>query len=402
MATVAVVGGGPAGAATALALCRAGHRVELLEARPGDERRWRGEALMPSGLEALARLGVMDPTPTLPLRPLASWAMLLDGQLFFDAAEPLGSAAPCSLVPQPPLLAALLEDAAATGRLGQPAAAMVQGLHHRQGRVAGVHLADGRSIDADLVIAADGRDSRLRRQAGLALVQERCPISLLWFELNHPCLAPLEHWLGGRFLTVLARCGSFALFRSARGPLQLGWVLRPGEMAREPVGGWPALWASGLPREPATALAALPRQALAAPASLSVRVGLAPVWHRPGLLLLGDAAHPMSPLRAQGSAMALRDGVEAARLLAPALATGRVGAIDAALPAVAAARLPEIRAVQALQRQEAARGALLGRQPLLRRWLLLNRSWSGPLAQRIWSHHQRRLRDGLRPLPAQP
>ena len=395
MATVAVVGGGPAGAATALALCRAGHRVELLEARPGDERRWRGEALMPSGLEALARLGVMDPTPTLPLRPLASWAMLLDGKLFFDAAEPLGSAAPCSLVPQPPLLAALLEDAAATGRLGQPAAAMVQGLHHRQGRVAGVHLADGRSIDADLVIAADGRDSRLRRQAGLALVQERCPISLLWFELNHPCLAPLEHWLGGRFLTVLARCGSFALFRSARGPLQLGWVLRPGEMAREPVGGWPALWASGLPREPATALAALPRQALAAPASLSVRVGLAPVWHRPGLLLLGDAAHPMSPLRAQGLNMALRDAVVAGGCLGPALATADAATLDAAAASVTAARLPELLAVQADQRREAARAELLRSQGWLRALLSALAPWAGPVIAHRWVREQDRLRHGL-------
>ena len=67
---------------------------------------------------------------------------------------------------------------------------------------------------------------------------------------------------------------------------------------------------------------------------LPVRVGLCPQWQRPGLLLLGDAAHPMSPLRAQGINMALRDALVAARQLGPALLDGEPGAIDVAAAAV--------------------------------------------------------------------
>jgi 2-polyprenyl-6-methoxyphenol hydroxylase-like FAD-dependent oxidoreductase len=130
-------------------------------------------------------------------------------------------------------------------------------------------------------------------------------------------------------------------------------------------------------------------------------------------LLLGDAAHPMSPLRAQGLNMALRDALVAAEQLLPVL-SGEGGAaeanpglheflqqLDQTLVAITEARLPEIRAVQALQRQELGRGELLRRQPWLRRLLAATASVSGPLLSRRWQAGQPTLRTGL-PLPEGP
>jgi 2-polyprenyl-6-methoxyphenol hydroxylase-like FAD-dependent oxidoreductase len=146
---------------------------------------------------------------------------------------------------------------------------------------------------------------------------------------------------------------------------------------------------------------------------LAVRSGLAPRWQRPGLLLLGDAAHPMSPLRAQGLNMALRDALVAAERLLPVLGTSgaaaeeppqrreRLQQLDQALVAIAEARLPEIRAMQALQRQELGRGELLRQQPWLRRLLAATASVSGPLLSRRWLAGQPTLRTGL-PLPEGP
>jgi 2-polyprenyl-6-methoxyphenol hydroxylase-like FAD-dependent oxidoreductase len=53
---VVIVGAGPAGAATALLLARGGVEVTLVEREPSFERVFRGEGLMPSGIDALVPL----------------------------------------------------------------------------------------------------------------------------------------------------------------------------------------------------------------------------------------------------------------------------------------------------------------------------------------------------------
>ncbi len=75
--------------------------------------------------------------------------------------------------------------------------------------------------------------------------------------------------------------------------------------------------------------------------------------------------------------------------------------LDQTLVAIAEARLVEIRAVQALQRQELGRGELLRRQAWLRRLLAATASVSGPLLSRRWQAGQPTLRTGL-PLPEGP
>jgi 2-polyprenyl-6-methoxyphenol hydroxylase-like FAD-dependent oxidoreductase len=145
---------------------------------------------------------------------------------------------------------------------------------------------------------------------------------------------------------------------------------------------------------------ALPDQAIEGPLRLRVRVGLARRWHRPGLLVIGDAAHPMSPLRAQGINMALRDALCTARHLLPRLAPGLRHSpdrfrLDQALAGICEARIGEIVAIQAAQDREARRAELLRRQGWLRQLLSLNAHWMGPLIGRHWTVEQRHLREGL-------
>ena len=100
------------------------------------------------------------------------------------------------------------------------------------------------------------------------------------------------------------------------------------------------------------------RDEIEGPTRLNVLVGRAPAWTAPGVLLLGDAAHSMSPVRAQGINLALRDAVVAANHLVPVLSVPRDCAgqdeLDAACRAVQAEREPEIVRAQKLQRREAA------------------------------------------------
>ena len=98
------------------------------------------------------------------------------------------------------------------------------------------------------------------------------------------------------------------------------------------------------------------------PTRLNVLVGRAPRWTAPGVLLLGDAAHPMSPVRAQGINLALRDAVVAANHLVPVLKDGEASALDAACCATQAEREPEI--LHAAPRADQAPGPPDGTLPM--------------------------------------
>jgi 2-polyprenyl-6-methoxyphenol hydroxylase-like FAD-dependent oxidoreductase len=87
---------------------------------------------------------------------------------------------------------------------------------------------------------------------------------------------------------------------------------------------------------------------------LNVVCGRLTEWTEPGLLLIGDAAHPMSPVGGQGLNIALRDALVAANHLCPVLcAGGDRAAIDAAARRVRDERWPEIVAVQEMQQRQA-------------------------------------------------
>ena len=398
---VVVVGAGPAGASLALLLARGGMAVTLVEAGTNLERQFRGEALMPSGLEALAAMGLLELIPGLPHRPLVEWRFVVNGQELFTATEPLGGdpSRPCTLVSQPALLEALLKRGSTYPSFAIERGQPVVDLLWQQERVAGVQLRDGSQLPADLVVGCDGRGSLVRQKAGLALQSSPSPIDLLWFQLASPAASPLA----GSFTTLVGPQGVFSAFESASGGVQLGWVMSKSqatpELSRE---GWIERMAALSPPQ----LAAWLRQwsgGLGSPSRLTVQVGLAERWCQPGLLLLGDAAHPMGPVRAQGINMALRDAWVAAIRLLPLLSSGCSGAaLDGVAVQIEAERRPEIISMQTLQAAEAARGEQLRQQGWLRGALAIAAPLVGPAIAAHWSHQQQTLRQGLAQLPGPP
>ena len=403
--SVVIVGAGPSGATLALLLTRAGIGVTLVESNPGQRRSFRGEALMPSGLAALEQMGLLPLLQELPHRPLVGWRFVVNGRELFSAAEPLGGDPhrPCTLVSQPAFLDAVVHQAQATNHL-ELAQTTAKQLIREAGRIAGVVLGDGRHLAADLVVACDGRSSRLRQDAGLTLSTGSSPIDVLWFELVEPCagtkpsLSPLQ----GAFTTVVGPEGVFSLFESATGGIQIGWVIdatepTPQHSPQE----WIARFASQCPPDLAHWLNQAGAQ-LQSPTRLSVQVGLGESWWKPGLLLLGDAAHPMSPVRAQGINMALRDAWIASQHLIPVLQTRDQVQQDSALATIEQERRSEIQTLQALQAQEAQRGELLRHNALLRCALAISAPWVGGALGHHWSQLQKPLRQGLSTLLPAP
>jgi 2-polyprenyl-6-methoxyphenol hydroxylase-like FAD-dependent oxidoreductase len=393
---VVIVGAGPAGTALALQLSRAGVPTTLVEASRHFERHFRGEALMPSGLEAIAAMGMAGLLAAVPQRPLRGWQVVVNGQPLFAVPEPPArEAGPgCTLVSQPALLEALVANCRQQRQFRWVQGQSANGLVEREGRICGVVLGSGEQLAADLVVACDGRSSLMRLRAGLELVEEPQPIDVLWMRLEARTPAPLA----GQFTTVLGPQGLFSAFERVQGGVQVGWVLATGE---ETPPGDGATWIERLASQSPSGLAHWLRReepSLEPPVRLGVRAGLARRWWRPGLLLLGDAAHPMSPVRAQGLNMALRDAWAAGATLTPLLQSGAPAALlDAALPALVERRQAEVAALQALQRQEIQRGMLLLRQGWLRGLAAAAAPWLGAAIGHHWQQQQRPLRHGLTP-----
>lgn len=389
-----IVGAGPAGAALALLLARQGVPLTLVEASPTSARQFRGEALMPSGLAALAAMGLLPLPETIAQRPLAGWAFWANGQQLFQVAEPMGSIRPCTLVDQEALLCWLLDEvrrlSGARVLTGRPVVAPML----NDGRVVGVELADGTQVRGELVVACDGRASRLRQKAGIELTRIGSPMEVRWFRLLAAAADPVADWLKGQFVTILGGGDSFALYASVYGGVQLGWVQDSTVAVPSSAADWRERWAQASPERLANLLRACPLQAIEGPMLLPVKVGRLERWWQPGLLLLGDAAHPMSPVRAQGINMALRDALVAARQLLPVLGEGNPAALDQVLAEISAARLIEIRRIQASQARELARADLLRHNGWLRQLLATSAGWSGPLLARRWQADQALLRQG--------
>jgi len=397
-----VVGAGPAGCAISLLLARAGIEVTLVEAEPRLSSPFRGEALMPSGFEALKRLGLPSLPAAVPKRSLKGWRVLVEGQRLMDVPEPIGPGPACTLVGQEELLTTLLEQASESNCFKRRQGVRVTGLLRQGPRIGGVTLADGDCLAADLVVACEGRASMLRKQAGLPMQLAPPQHEVLWFLLTAEAVSEIRDWLGGTFLTVLGAGHGFALFETAANRnLRLGWLCRPGEDLDLTPGEWLERLAQACEGPLAALLLQLPTSALQGPLRVPIQVGLAKRWHQDGFLLLGDGAHPLSPVRAQGLNMALRDAIVAAEELVPALRQGEEAKLADALPEIERRRQPELRRIQALQAAESSSGELLRSQGWLRQVLAAQPTLFRPLITQIWLGRQRQLRQGL-PLGSRP
>ncbi len=400
MAQVAIVGAGITGATLAYLLARQGIEVALIEAASSFDRVFRGEGLMPSGLYALEQMGLLDLLQEIPCQQIQAWEFVVDDRTVIHVNEPeaLGIYRP-TIIPQPLFLQAVVARSQRypTYQLIQ---GTVQELLWEGDRVCGVRVRQaGQTIDlpATLVIGADGRGSTVRRLANLPLKKLDYDTDVLWLRLPVPLPEENRHTFYG-FIRGAESLGAYTAWDDS---LKFAYIL-PRVPAGQPID-WKAIdWASRIAEILPPRFAEHVRSnadKLESPILLNVMLGRCPQWQRSGLLLLGDAAHPMAPIRAQGINLALRDAIVAANHLIPVLA-GQAGgeAIDTALSAIQAEREPEIVRAQALQRAEQGQATLLCRSALLRRTLTLVAPALRPLIEKRWLARQKQLRFGLSPV----
>jgi 2-polyprenyl-6-methoxyphenol hydroxylase-like FAD-dependent oxidoreductase len=329
---------------------------------------------------------------SVPHRQIDAWEFVVGDRQLFRVDEPMGSNRPCTLVSQPPLLETLISEAKLHPEFEFISGVPVKDLLYRDDRIAGVKLGDGREIPAALVIGADGRNSVVRQRAELELVKQQNSVDVLWFKLAaHPRFVA-----DNVFYAILNGGSAFSIFHGAEsGKLHLGWVLSAGDKTDWKHTDWAETFASLSPAWMAEHFRNC-ADTIESPMRLSVVVGRCPRWHRPGIILLGDAAHPMSPLRAQGINMALRDVIVAANHLVPLLKAGaNYEDIDLALSRIQAEREPEIIRAQQLQAQEAGKGEQLRKNGLLRLLMMQAAPFLGEKIKQFWVKGQYELRQGV-------
>ena len=340
-----------------LLFARAGVRTIVLEKHADFLRDFRGDTVHPSTLRLFAELGLLDRLLERPHDKVPDInAYVGDRHLEvadFSSFDPRWAF--IAMMPQWEFLDFVADEAAQYPGFTLLMNAEATGLVEEGGRVVGVrYRQDGeeREIRSRLVVASDGRRSVLREEAALPLRSLGAPMDVFWFRLPKQRTADNDSrgvFAGGRIIALIDR-GDY---------WQCAYVFPKGQAEQVRVRGLDAF------RSDVAAVAPMVAGQVDAIRSwdevrlLTVAIDRLERWHKPGLLVIGDAAHAMSPIGGVGINVAIQDAVAAANILAGPMARGADP--DPLLAKVQQRRMPAVRAIQAFQ--VAAQKRIIG--PLL-------------------------------------
>ena len=319
---IAIIGAGMGGLATAAALHTFGIRSQIFEQADRFARIGAGIQMSPNAMKALRGLGLEDQVRRAAFQPRAwnnrEWDT---GTVKFDL--PLGQiaedqfGAPYLQMHRGDLHTALLSavphQQISLGKRLVDVTTMATGYK--------LSFADGGEVEADLIIGADGVHSRVReillgpekpKATGRVAYRATFPASLL----RYPVGACTKWWGEDRHIViyyVTAAKDEVYFVTSLPDPKLASWAHESwsatGDMSvvRDAF--------SGFHDEVGEVLRACPQVHRWAILERDPLENWFQNWHRGGMVLLGDAAHPMTPYMAQGAAMAIEDGVILARAL---------------------------------------------------------------------------------------
>ncbi len=344
---VCIIGGGPAGVIAAYLFALRGVSVVLLEGENNFDREFRGDTFHASSLEILDQLGFADDVVKLCNSKV--------GQLNFKTSElslqvadfaGMNSKYPfVGIIPQVKFLNYMVRKAGALPDFNIIMGAKVKELKQIDGKVTGVKYKKGGEefeLDSLLTIGADGRGSSTRRLANIKLGKTSPPMDVLWFRVSIPKDTALKE-----SVDIRVGSGSMVVMVNRGDYIQCGYIIMKGsykELRNEGIEHFQNE-VKGLAPELSSTISEVNDWKQCA--ILSVTTGRVEQWYQDGLLLIGDAAHIMSPVGGVGINYAIQDAVATVNLLVDPIKEERLNVSD--LAKVQSRREPAVKFIQTFQ-----------------------------------------------------
>ncbi|MBL0373042.1 UbiH/UbiF family hydroxylase [Rhizobium sp. KVB221] len=313
---IAVIGGGLAGSIAALSFARKGFRTALVtpETIRNDART---SALMENSIGFLKALEIWDKvsehaTPLATMQIIDGTDRLLRAPTVAFRASEIGLEAFGQNIPNAPFLAILNEAMAAEPNLQVISAGVNNAV--LGGEKAELTLTNGERIQAGLVVGADGRQSLIRKSAGIDVHVTNYPQTAVVLNFSHD----------------LAHNNTSTEFHTATGPFtqvplsgrrsSLVWVVTPQEAAA-----LVDMTDEALNRRIETRMQSMLGKVRieTRPQAWPLSAMTAKHFGKHNAILIGEAAHVFPPIGAQGLNLSLRDIETAVGLAGEAKAAGR-------------------------------------------------------------------------------
>nr|WP_234713139.1 FAD-dependent oxidoreductase [Mycolicibacterium neoaurum] len=305
-----------------LLLARAGVQVTVLEKHEDFLRDFRGDTVHASTLRMLDELGLGARFAAVPHRLIESLELKVQGvPVQVDLRHLPGTHRHIALVPQWDFLELLAAAAAQEPTFTLLRSCEVLGPLWAGTAVAGVRYRDAagavRELRAPLTVACDGRGSTLRDAIGLTPKRFGAPMDVWWFRVPRHDEDPagLAGAMGSGHMVAMIDRGDY---------YQCAFVIPKGSDASLRAQGIESLHRRMTEVVPWVADRIRTVTSFDDVKLLDVQLDRLTRWYTDGALIIGDAAHAMSPVGGVGINLAVADAVAAARLLADPLRAGSV------------------------------------------------------------------------------
>ncbi|PQP80156.1 FAD-binding protein [Paenibacillus sp. PCH8] len=314
-ADVCIVGAGPGGALLSYLLNQKGISTILIERQPHLHKSFRGELLNVDGEAILRKHGlysIIQKRGALLLEEIQYW---VNGQIIHTVSPGNGESHVGIHVPQDHLLEAIVSHTQQQNQDEQVLfnTIMTGLLRDKNGQTVGINIRQNgfpASIEASVIVGADGRYSAVRKHAGLTPEIRKHGYDLLWARIP----APTGWEPAVRMASMDGQ--QLALFSQYGGYVQVGWNIPEGaysKLREQPIAPFVDKLISAFPCLADSVAANI--QSWSDFVLLSVESSYSQSWTQDNIVLIGDAAHTMTPTGAFGLNSALEDADALSELL---------------------------------------------------------------------------------------